>query len=57
MPRKSSARPKRTLTDADQYKRFAEIAREVEVDERSASFDRAFAKVVRVRPRKAPKDG
>lgn len=44
MPRKP---PKpRQKTDLEQHKRFLEMAREVEVDERPEAFERAFKKVV-----------
>jgi hypothetical protein len=32
--------------DPEQYKRFREFAREVEADDDSAAFDRAFRKIV-----------
>jgi hypothetical protein len=44
-------RPRKT-SDPEQHKRFIDMAREVEVDERPEAFDRAFKRVV---PRKAAK--
>jgi hypothetical protein len=44
MPRKPP-RPRKT-TDPEQHKRFLEMAREVEVDERPDAMDRAFERVV-----------
>lgn len=55
MPRKPpKPRPK---SDPEQHKRFIDMAREVEVDERPGAMDRAFNKVVRPPrdPKKAPK--
>ena len=45
MPRKPP-RPRKT-SDPEQLKRFINMAREVEVDERPEAFDRAFNKVMR----------
>lgn len=47
MTSKTKAKPK--LTDAERHKRFVQVAREIEADESPASFDRAFAKVVKVK--------
>lgn len=41
MPRKPAPKP----DDPAQHKRFLDMAREVEVDERKGAFDRAFGKV------------
>jgi hypothetical protein len=43
MPRKPRPKP----DDPEQFKRFLEIAREVEADESPDAIDRAFNKVVR----------
>jgi hypothetical protein len=44
MPRKPAApRPRQ---DEEQLKRFKDMAREVEVDESSGGFDRAFDRVI-----------
>lgn len=45
--------PERKTTDPEQLKRFKEMAREVEVDERLEAFDRAFNRVMG-RPQKTP---
>jgi hypothetical protein len=39
---------KAIMTDAERAKRIRDTAREIETDNDPASFDRAFAKVVRV---------
>jgi hypothetical protein len=44
-------KPKPKLTDAERHKRFVTVAREVGADESSKAFDKAFAKVVRVKPK------
>jgi len=41
MPRKPASKP----DDPAQHKRFLDMAREVEVDEREGAFDRAFERV------------
>lgn len=56
MARKIPAERKPKLTDAERHKRFVDMAREVEADESTKAFDRAFAKVV-TKPRKAPTNG
>lgn len=43
MPRKPKPKP----DDPEQFKRFIEMARKVEVDESPDAIDRAFNKVVR----------
>jgi hypothetical protein len=48
MPRKPKPQP----DDPEQFKRFVDMAREVEVDESPGAFDRAFTKVVL--PKTAP---
>jgi len=55
MPRKTVLKP----DDPEQFKRFIDMAREVEVDESPDALDRAFNKVVRPKssppkPRKRP---
>ena len=45
---------KKTLTDAERAKRIREVAREVGTDNDPASFERAFAAVVKA-PRKSEK--
>jgi hypothetical protein len=50
MPRKPP-RPRKT-SNPEQHKRFIEMAREVEVDERPEAFDRAFRKVIYSKPAK-----
>ena len=49
MPRKPAPKP----DDPEQFKRFIEMARKVEVDESPGAFDRAFDKVIK--PQSAPK--
>ena len=49
MPRKPKSQP----DDPEQFKRFIDMAREVEADESEGAMDRAFNKVIR--PKKAPK--
>lgn len=51
MPKKPQRPPQKT--DPAQHKRFLDMAREVEVDERPEAFDRAFRKVVKP-PKKPP---
>jgi hypothetical protein len=51
MPRKPKPQP----DDAEQFKRFIETARAVEVDERPDAIDRAFNKVIRRRNPAPPK--
>jgi hypothetical protein len=41
MPRKPTPKP----DNPEQHKRFIDMAREVEVDEREGGFDRAFERV------------
>jgi hypothetical protein len=41
---KPEAKPK--LTDTERHRRFVDMAHEVEADESSAAFDRAFEKIV-----------
>jgi hypothetical protein len=48
MPRKPNPKP----DNPEQFKRFIEVAREVEADESPGAIDRAFNKVIR--PRFAP---
>lgn len=43
---KAKAKPKPKLTDKERHKRFVEVAREVEADERQEAFDDAFSAVV-----------
>lgn len=50
MPRK----PKSPPDDPEQFKRFIDMAREVEVDESPEAFDRAFNKVIRRQKPPAP---
>lgn len=38
-------RKKKPLTDAERFKRFKEMAKEVEADEDPDAFDRAFSEV------------
>jgi hypothetical protein len=45
-------KPKPKLTDTERHKRFVEMAREVEADERPEAFDRAFKRVVPVKRKK-----
>ncbi len=47
MPRKPKLKP----DNPEQFKRFIEIAREVEVDESPEAIDRAFNKVTRPKKR------
>jgi hypothetical protein len=51
MPRKPEKKPK--LTDAERFKRFRDVARQVDASEDPKDFDRAFDKVVS--PAKRPK--
>jgi hypothetical protein len=44
MPRKPEKKPK--LTDAERFKRFRDMAREVEASDDPKDFDKAFDKVV-----------
>jgi hypothetical protein len=55
MARKSEKKPK--LTDAERFKRFHDMAREVEASDDPKDFDKAFDKVVspRTSARKATK--
>jgi hypothetical protein len=50
MPRKPKPKP----DDPAESKRFIELARELECDERPEAFDRAFRKIV---PAKKPSSG
>lgn len=52
MPR-NPQRPRKD-SDPEQLKRFKDMAREVEVDERPEAFDRAFKKVIRPKPARQP---
>jgi hypothetical protein len=57
-PAKNAERRKREISSSKpdnlgQFKRFIEMAREIEVDESPDAIDRAFNKVVR--PKKKPK--
>lgn len=56
MARKVATKSKSKLTDAERHKRFVSMAREVEADESSASFDRAFKMVAKLptSPKKRP---
>jgi hypothetical protein len=49
MAKKLAGRPKRApkskLTDAERHKRFVDTAKEVEADERTEVFDKAFSMV------------
>ena len=48
MVRKSKTKPRRLpLTDAERQARFVEMARDVEADEATGSFDRAFTNLMR----------
>jgi hypothetical protein len=49
MPRKPKPKP----DNPEQFKRFIEMAREVEVDKSPEALDRAFNKVIR--PKEKPK--
>lgn len=44
------SRPKLSPDNPEQFKRFIDMAREVEVDESPQAFERAFKKVVRPKP-------
>jgi hypothetical protein len=46
MPRKPKPKP----DNPEQFKRFIEMAREVEVDESEGAVDRAFEKVIKQKP-------
>jgi hypothetical protein len=48
MPRKPEKKPK--LTDAERFKRFHDMARDVEASDDPKDFDRAFDKVVSPKP-------
>jgi hypothetical protein len=52
MPRK----PKPPPDNPEQFKRFIDMAREVEVDESPGAFDRAFKKVARPQKRASPSE-
>jgi hypothetical protein len=49
--RKPERKPK--LTDAERFKRFHDMAREVEASDDPKEFDKAFTKVVHPKPKKA----
>ncbi len=42
---KTKPKPKPTLTDAERHRRFVDMAHEVEADESSGAFDRAFGSI------------
>lgn len=44
---KKKAIPKKKATDEKQFERFVKTARELGVDERAASFEKAFKKIVK----------
>jgi hypothetical protein len=46
MPRKPKPKP----DNPEQFKRFVDMAREVEADESSDAIDRAFDKIIRPKP-------
>jgi hypothetical protein len=50
MPRKSAAKKKPKLTDAERHTRFLEVARKVEASEDPKDFDKAFKKVISLKP-------
>jgi hypothetical protein len=52
MRRKPERKPK--LTDAERFKRFHDMAREVEASDDPKDFDKAFDKVVSPKPKAAP---
>jgi hypothetical protein len=52
MTRKPERKPK--LTDAERFKRFHDMAREVEASDDPEDFDKAFTKVVRPDAKKKP---
>ena len=47
-PKKGRAKPK--LTDKEQSERFTETARKLGVDEGGETFERAFQKIVKLKP-------
>ncbi|MBJ7544163.1 hypothetical protein JDN41_11465, partial [Rhodomicrobium udaipurense] len=49
-PPKKKGEPKPKLTDAERHKRFVDMAREVEADESTEAFDKAFEKAVTPHP-------
>jgi hypothetical protein len=53
MTRKSARKPK--MTDAERFKRFVDMAREVGASEKPKDFDKAFDKVVRRKAGEAKK--
>jgi hypothetical protein len=56
MTRKSVTKPKAKLTDAERFKRFVDMAREVEASPDMKDFEKAFKKVTQPsRPSPAPK--
>jgi len=46
MPRKSPAKKKPKLTDAERHKRFLEAAKKAEASDDPKAFERAFKKIV-----------
>jgi len=49
MPRKPDQKPKKS-SDPEEYKRFLQAAREVEAEQDSEAFDRAFKKIAKAKP-------
>jgi hypothetical protein len=45
---------KTKLTDAERFKRFHDMAREVEASDDPKDFDKAFDKAVHPKPKEAP---
>ncbi len=53
MPRKTARKPK--LTDAERFKRFVDMAREVGASDDPKAFDKAFQKVAKPKKAKSSK--
>jgi hypothetical protein len=51
MTRKSVPKPKGKLTDAERFKRFVDMAREVEASPDPKDFEKAFKKVTGAKKR------
>jgi hypothetical protein len=49
MARKSASKPKAKLTDAERFKRFVDMAKEVDASPDMKDFEKAFKKVVSVK--------
>lgn len=49
-PKGKKAKPKPKLSDKEQSERFMETARELGVDESGRAFEKAFEKVIKVKP-------